>query len=95
MMVLLSKELKLPFISRSRESTAARTAIMENIPMVTPNKDRKVRSLLFINALTAKLKLSVNSLKYISIEKPGVFTKIKDKTSSVYFRYIFFKEIKL
>jgi hypothetical protein len=72
-MVLLSKELKLPFISRSSESTAASTAIMEKIPMVTPNKERKVRNLLLVNALTAKLKLSFNSLKYINIGKTGVF----------------------
>ena len=47
----------------SKESTADKTAIIEKIPMVTPNKERNVRSLLFRNALIANEKLSLNNLK--------------------------------
>ena len=48
----------------SNESTADKTAIIEKIPMVTPNRDKKVRSLLFRNALRANEKLSLNNRKY-------------------------------
>ena len=47
----------------SKESTADNTAMIEKIPMVTPNKDKNVRSLLFRNALIANEKLSLNNLK--------------------------------
>ena len=53
-MVELSKELILPSISFFNESTAANTAIIEKIPMVTPSNDKKVLSLLFTKALIAK-----------------------------------------
>jgi hypothetical protein len=68
-MVLLSRELILSSISFLRESTAAKTAIIEKIPMVTPNNDKNVRSLLFLSALMAKLKLSFNTRRYINIFK--------------------------
>jgi hypothetical protein len=69
MIVLLSKELILSFISFFSESTAAKTAIIENIPMVTPSKDKNVLSLLVVSALIAKLKLSLKTRKYIIILK--------------------------
>jgi hypothetical protein len=47
----------------SKESTADKTAIIENIPMVTPKRDRNVRSLLFRKALSANEKLSLNNRK--------------------------------
>jgi hypothetical protein len=67
--VLLSKELILSFISFLSESTAAKTAIIEKIPMVTPSKDKNVLSLLVVSALIAKLKLSLKTRKYIIIIK--------------------------
>jgi hypothetical protein len=69
MIVLLSKELILSFISFFSESTAAKTVIIENIPMVTPSKDKNVLSLLVVSALIAKLKLSLKTRKYIIILK--------------------------
>ena len=69
MIVLLSKELILSFISFFSESTAAKTAIIENIPMVTHSKDKNVLSLLVVSALIAKLKLSLKTRKYIIILK--------------------------
>jgi len=74
MIVLSSRVLRLPLISLSRESTAARTAMIEKIPMVTPSSERKVRNLLFLSALIAKLKLSLSSLRYINIENSDVLT---------------------
>src|SRR5882724_11873517 len=41
----------------SRLLTTARTPIIQNIPMVTPNNERKVRSLFFHNSCSAILKL--------------------------------------
>ena len=67
--VLLSKELILSFISFLSESTAAKTAMIEKIPIVTPNNDKNVLSLLFVSALIAKLKLSFKTRKYIFILK--------------------------
>ena len=61
--MFLSKPLNWSCIFLSNESTAASTAIMEKIPIVTPNKDRNVRNLLFRNALMANEKLSLNSRK--------------------------------
>jgi hypothetical protein len=61
--VFLSKELKSFEIFLSNESTAASTAMIEKIPMVTPSKDNKVLSLLFRKALIAKPKLSDKSRK--------------------------------
>ena len=52
--VELSKELILPSISFFNESTAANTAIIEKIPIVTPSNDKKVLNLLFTKALIAK-----------------------------------------
>ena len=52
--VELSRELILPSISFFNESTAANTAIIEKIPMVTPSNDKKVLNLLFTRALIAK-----------------------------------------
>jgi len=43
----------------AKESTAAKTAIMEKIPTVTPSSDRNVRSLLLRSAFSAKEKLSL------------------------------------
>jgi hypothetical protein len=37
--------------------------MMENIPIVTPNKESMVRSLLFRKAFMAKAKLSLSNLK--------------------------------
>jgi ribosomal protein S2 len=47
----------------SKESTADSTAMIEKIPMVTPNNDKNVRSLLLRNALIANEKLSLNNRK--------------------------------
>ena len=66
-MVFLSKLLKSFLIFRSKESTAARTAIIENIPIVTPNNESKVLSLLLRNAFNANLKLSFNNRRYTNI----------------------------
>ena len=65
--VLLSREDKLPFISCFKESTAAKTPIIENIPIVTPSKDKNVRNLLLRSALIANARLSLRTLRYISI----------------------------
>ena len=62
-MVFLSNELKSLVIFLSKESTAASTAIIEKIPIVTPSNDNSVRSLLFRKAFIAKRKLSDNSRK--------------------------------
>ena len=66
-MVFLSKLLKLFLIFWSNESTAASTAIIENIPIVTPSNESKVRNLLVRKAFIAKVKLSFNNLKYTNI----------------------------
>jgi hypothetical protein len=66
-MVFLSKLLKSAFIFLSSESTAAKTAIIEKIPMVTPSKDKAVRSLLVRSAVVANRKLSANNRKYTNI----------------------------
>ena len=63
-MVFLSKVSKSALIFLSKESTAARTAMMENIPIVTPSSDNIVRSLLFRKAFIANPKLSLSNLKY-------------------------------
>ena len=47
----------------SKESTAANTAIMENIPTVTPKSDKNVLSLLFRSAFNANEKLSFSKRK--------------------------------
>jgi hypothetical protein len=38
-------------------------AIIENMPTVTPSNDKKVRSLLFLNAFNANEKLSLKRRK--------------------------------
>lgn len=48
----------------SKESTAESTAIIEKIPIDTPNNDKNVRNLLLRKALIAKEKLSLNNRKY-------------------------------
>ena len=65
--VFMSISLKSSLIFLSIESTAAKTAIIEKIPMVTPNNDKSVRNLLLRNAFIAKLKLSESNRKYKSI----------------------------
>ena len=67
-MVFLSIPSKLSTIFFFKESTAAKTAIIEKIPTVTPNKDNKVRNLLFLKALIAKAKLSFNKRMYSIIK---------------------------
>ncbi len=67
-MVFLSKPLKSPAIFRSKESTAAKTAMIEKIPIVTPSKESKVRNLLFRKALSAKAKLSLSNRRYNNIK---------------------------
>lgn len=62
-MVLLSKPSRLSVISDFKESTAAKTAMIEKIPIVTPSKDKNVRNLLFTNALMAKIMLSLRTRK--------------------------------
>ena len=62
-MVFLSKPAKFSLIFLSNESTAAKTAIIEKIPTVTPRRDKKVRSLLLRSAFIANEKLSLNTLK--------------------------------
>jgi hypothetical protein len=42
-----------------------KTEMIENMPIVIPNNERKVRNLLTTTELTAKIKLSFNSLKNI------------------------------
>lgn len=41
-------------------SNTVNTEMMQNIPMVTPNKERKVRNLLLRNSLNTIAKLSDN-----------------------------------
>ena len=60
---LLSNPLMSDFIFLSKESTAAKTAIIENIPIVTPSNESNVLNLLFRKAFIAKPKLSFNNRK--------------------------------
>ena len=53
-----------------------KTEIMATIPMVTPNKERKVLKRLFTIACQAKCSASVKSLKYIDGFKKFKFTEI-------------------
>ena len=62
-MVFISNPDSPSLILRSKESTAAKTAMIEKIPTVTPSNDKNVLNLLFTKALTAKEKLSANTLK--------------------------------
>jgi hypothetical protein len=55
-----------------------KTEMIENMPMVIPNNERKVRNLLTTTELTANKKLSFNSLKNIFMIFKIKFT-IKDK----------------
>ena len=65
--VLLSSALRDSLIFLSNESTAAKTAMIENIPIVTPSKERNVLNLLLRSALKANEKLSLNKRRYTSI----------------------------
>ncbi|GAB4155386.1 MAG: hypothetical protein Tsb0033_04610 [Winogradskyella sp.] len=76
-MVLLSNALSCEVIVLSKESTAAKTAIIEKIPTVTPNSDKKVLNLLFLKAFIANEKLSLRRRKYNSIKY--FYTMPKDK----------------
>ena len=62
-MVFLSSPERFSLMFLSKESTAAKTAIIEKIPTVTPKRDKNVRNLLFLSAFSAKEKLSLNTLK--------------------------------
>src|SRR5574343_1499794 len=75
-MVFLSIPSKLPSIFFFIESTAAKTAIIEKIPIVTPSSERNVRNLLFLNAFNANVKLSPNNLKYKNIPSLLLFIKL-------------------
>ena len=51
----------------SKESTVDKTAIIVNIPIVTPKRESMVLIGFAISALNEKMKLSFNSLKNNSI----------------------------
>lgn len=66
-MTLVPKNEKLDLMLFSKESTSVNTAIMANIPMVTPNNDRMVLVRLEVRAWIANLKLSHMSLIIITL----------------------------
>jgi len=53
------------WIDFSIQSRTVKTEIMQKIPMVIPKRERKVRNLLIIIELKAKIKPSFKSLKNI------------------------------
>ena len=67
-MVFLSIPSKLSTIFFFKESTVAKTAIIEKIPTVTPSRERNVRNLLLLKALKAKAKLSFSKRIYSIIK---------------------------
>src|SRR5690348_18257947 len=76
-MVLVPNEDTSFWMFRSRLFTVASTPIMQNIPMVIPNSERKVRSLFFHSSCRAMIKL----LPTISIVR-RIMVQIYDKQRS-------------
>jgi hypothetical protein len=57
--------------------------MIENIPIVIPNSERKVLNLLTITELRANRKPSLNSLKNILSVYYKIFWRVKDKKPEI------------